>query len=136
MRGKTRFLLLFLILLLISPTISHAHRMVVEIIETGVIQVRYDDGTISQIASVTAYDKERNILFEEIVNENGVIKYDPTITIYQLVADDGIGHRASWKEGESENILASIPLKIRAFLGISLLFFTFALFSYRRKIKN
>ncbi len=120
-----------LIFLIIQPHVAFAHRMVVELTEPGTIQVRYDDGTISAIAVVKAFDEKGNLLFERTSNDMGRVLYDSTEAVHQIIADDGLGHRASWILEEKESLFISIPVWIRALLGISILVFITALFYYR-----
>ncbi len=127
--------LLLVVLLLIQPETTFAHRMLVEVIEEGVIQVRYDDGTRSGVATVLAYDEHVQVIFEEKVNDDGIVYYDSSINITQIVADDGMGHRATWTTDEVATP-PLIPLWLRALLGISILLFIASFFHYRNKQKK
>ncbi|RXJ00310.1 hypothetical protein DS745_12315 [Anaerobacillus alkaliphilus] len=126
-----RVFLCVLVLALLQPHLVFAHRMVVEMNEPGTIQVRYDDGTNSAIALVKAFDEKGNLLFEETANDLGIVHFDSSIAIHHIIADDGIGHRASWVLEEKVNLLNAVPIWLRALLGISMLLFISALFYYR-----
>ncbi|OIJ14135.1 hypothetical protein BKP35_08025 [Anaerobacillus arseniciselenatis] len=127
-------LLLIIVIFLMQPEEVFAHRMLVEVVDDGVIQVRYDDGTRSGIAKVTAYDDLGDLLFEENVNENGIVYFDSSINIAQIVADDGMGHRATWTNDREEPI-PLIPVWMRTLLGVSLLLFIASFFHYRNQKK-
>lgn len=124
------FAIVLLLFFIVQPEQILAHRMIVELIEPGTIEVRYDDGTKSGMASVTAFDKEGAILFQEYVDEAGYVYYDATITVHQIIADDGIGHRATWSD-EIEKEQSDVPIIVRALLGVSILLCIAAFFYFR-----
>jgi len=126
-----KFTIVLLLFFLVQPELVLAHRMVVELVEPGTIVVRYDDGTKSGIAIVTAFDEKGNLLFEKYVDDKGFLHYDANIIVYQIIADDGIGHRTTWSNEINDEQL-DIPILVRALLGISLLLFIAAFFYYRR----
>lgn len=126
-----KFTIVLLLFFLVQPDLVLAHRMVVELDEPGTIVVRYDDGTKSGIALVTAFDKEGTVLFEKYVDDNGFLHYDANINVHQIIADDGIGHRTTWSN-ELKNEQLDIPILVRTLLGVSLLLFIAAFFYYRR----
>lgn len=132
---KRHFLLLLVTLFLVQPDSVFAHRMLVEMVDVGVIQVRYDDGTRSGIAIVNAYDGHGESIFEETVNEDGIVYYDTSITVHQIVADDGMGHRATWTL-DRDDVQPHTPVWMRALLGVSLLLFVASYFHYRKNKKN
>lgn len=109
--------------------------MIVELVEPGTIEVRYDDGIKSGIAFVTALDKEGTVLFEEFVDDNGFVYYDATLNVHQIIADDGIGHRATWSN-EIKNEISDVPILVRAFSGVAILLFIAGFFYSRRKINR
>lgn len=131
-KGIVNVLCFLLIFLTFENVTVYAHKMLVENLEPGTFHVRYDDGTNASLATVIFYDNNGNELLRGQVDEEGIITYDKSSPIYSVVADDGLGHRATWVESEQDHILSSIPLLMRAFLGISLLLFIAALFAYRR----
>lgn len=104
--------------------------MLVEHVEDGIIYIHYDNGTPAKIATVTLYDEHGNILLEEVANDHGYVYYDGETTVYRIVADDGMGHRASSVKSE-ENNEESIPSFMKALLGVSILLFVAAFFYYR-----
>lgn len=109
--------------------------MLVEVVDDGIIQVRYDDGTRAGIATVVAYDESGKELFNEIVNSEGIVYYDSTTLVHQIVADDGLGHRATWSI-DSKDELILMPLWIRALFGVSILLFIASLFHYRKTMAS
>ncbi|MBM4761481.1 hypothetical protein [Bacillus sp. B15-48] len=128
--------LLFLcigLLFFMSPQSAFAHKMVVEQVDAGVIHVRYDDGTAARLAIVSAFNDDGHLLFEQQVNEDGDLHYDKEVNVYRFVADDGLGHRASSVVTEEPTMLESIPISIRALLGVSLLLFIAAIFLFRKR---
>ncbi|MFN7251460.1 MAG: hypothetical protein ACK4M9_11795 [Anaerobacillus sp.] len=131
MTRTKKLLMFFLLFFAIQPESVLAHRMIVELVEPGKIKVRYDDGTKSGIALVKAFDEEGHSLFEKYVDDNGYVYFDRTIRVHQLIADDGIGHRATWISDHASNQL-DIPIWIRALLGVSILLFTATFFHYRK----
>jgi hypothetical protein len=121
-------------LALLYPQTAFAHRMMIEHDE-GVIHVRYDDGTAAGLALVTAYDTKGNISFESEADEDGTLNYDSELEVHRIVADDGMGHRATWTKKEETSILDDIPLFVRALFGISILLFLAAIFFLRTNRK-
>ncbi len=120
---------------LLHPEYAEAHRMIIEEVEEGIVLVRYDDGTEARVASVSTFNQEGEVVAEGTVDENGRFHYDKDIDAYRFVADDGLGHRATWVNEEDEETtgLASVPLPVRAILGVSVCLFVAAIFLYRRK---
>ncbi|MBP1969466.1 hypothetical protein J2Z83_001570 [Virgibacillus natechei] len=113
-----------------------AHRMIVETVEDGLIHVRYDDGTDAPLAVVSIYDEDGKQLVEGEVDEDGYFYYDEEIDVHRIVADDGMGHRASSVSEEEESIVEKIPLFIRALLGVSVLLFIASTFYFRSNKKR
>jgi hypothetical protein len=121
---------------LLYPQTASAHRMIIEHSEEGVIHVRYDDGASAGLALVTAYDEEGDVLFEHEADHNGTLNYDGELGVHRIVADDGMGHRATWTDEEEASILEDIPLFVRALFGISILVFFAAIFFSRTNKKG
>ncbi|MEB1809134.1 MAG: hypothetical protein LPK26_17910 [Bacillaceae bacterium] len=112
-----------------------AHRMIVEREKEGHITVRYDDGTSAGSAVIFAYGKSGDFIFEGQVNDDGTYSYDAAIEVYQINADDGIGHRASWVKDEETNVFLAVPVGLRALLGVSILLFICSVFVYRKHLR-
>jgi len=126
----------FVTAIIVNPQAALAHRMDIEQIEDGRIQVHYDDGTGAAMTVVSAFDEDGELLFERTVDENGQLSYDEEMAIYRFVADDGMGHRATYVMDETANEtnwLDTIPMSIRALTGVSFLLFIAAIFVYRTR---
>lgn len=121
---------------LLFPSSASAHRMLIDHETGGDIHVRYDDGASAGFALVTAYDEEGAILFERETDDNGRLDYHSELDVHRIVADDGMGHRATWTAGEETSIMDSIPLFVRAIFGISILLFIAAIFILRKHRKQ
>lgn len=128
-------LAMVLVLLLAAGGTAFAHRMLIERVESGLIQVRYDDGTRAGLAGVTLYDGEGNIIAEGPADEEGFFHYDPVKRPNRIVADDGMGHRARWMEGEIDRREA-VPRWQRVLLGVSVFVFIAALANYFMRKKH
>ncbi len=115
--------------------IAEAHRMIIEHVDDRVIQVRYDDGTPAKLAVVTTYDADGRQLFKHEVNDEGYLDYEHQSDVHRLVANDGLGHRASSIQ-EDTNGMEGIPVFIRALLGVSFLSFIGAVFYVRTRKKK
>ncbi|UJL45250.1 hypothetical protein KFZ58_12615 [Virgibacillus sp. NKC19-16] len=117
---------------LFHPQAAFAHRMVIEQVEDGLVHVRYDDGASAGLAIVSAFDEDGELLDEGETDEDGYFHYEKGLDVHRFAADDGMGHRATFVSGE-ENTVDTIPLYIRALLGVSILLFTASSFYYRSK---
>ncbi len=123
--------LLVFLLVIMGNTPALAHRMLVEVIDEGAIKVRYDDGTMAGRARVTFYDEDGQILEEGITNEGGIYYYDLNVNPNRVVADDGMGHRARWVEGQTD-AWDYFPRWQRAFFGVAIFMFIAAISYYRK----
>lgn len=112
-----------------------AHRLMIEIENKGQIGVYFDDGTTASEATVSAFDESGQLIFEEQVDENGQLTYDPTLTIHRFIAEDSFGHRASTMEKDT-HIAKEIPTFIRVMIGISCFTFIATFFSFRQQYKE
>lgn len=122
----------FIISIFTAP--AYAHRMLVRPIEPGLVQVVYDDGTVSGRAQVTLYDENDEEIYQGNVNEEGYFEYDTSLGPVLIVADDGVGHRAQWTVGEEVEEEASMALKVT--LTVSALVFVAAVFQYKNNKKK
>ena len=108
-------------MVLLLPGISYAHGMLLILEEPGVLRVEYDGGGFSPRTEVTIYDKEGNELGKGSVDEEGKYYFDPSLNVHLAVADDGMGHRAEYKEGVQEKSLPKIPVIIGVFAVIAVI---------------
>lgn len=122
------------LIITVSGTVF-AHRMLIETPEEGVILVRYDDGTAAGRADVTLYDEDGQTLEEGKVNEEGLFHFGPDIQPHRIVADDGMGHRARWVEGEVDTWHV-FPRWQRGMLGVSIFLFIAAFAYYKKREKT
>ncbi|MFD2043529.1 hypothetical protein ACFSTA_03980 [Ornithinibacillus salinisoli] len=138
MENKINFLMISLISIVCitfsSPYTVFAHKMIVEQVEDGRIYVRYDNGTPAPLAYVTIYDKNGKIQLEEGVDENGYLNYEKGLDVHRIIADDGMGHRAASNLNENTTV-STIPIFIRALLGVSILLFIGASYFFRTNTK-
>lgn len=140
-RLKRIMCIVFIFLGLFSQIDHHhtvfAHRMLIDMVEDGLFKVRYDNGQISREAIVRAYDQNHQLLFEKQVDQNGYVSYTNDIHVARLVADDGLGHRASWSNKQyDEPMFYALPIWMRALLGLSALLFCASLFYFRHASKH
>ena len=107
----------------------YAHRMLIDLLEDerGVLQVKYDDGTVAPNAAVKMYDEDGDIVKEGTTNEDGYFNYSSPGNVEEVVADDGLGHRARTKYEGEEEFWDGVPRYMRGLLGVSVLSFIAAL---------
>ncbi|OEF97741.1 hypothetical protein BHF68_13710 [Desulfuribacillus alkaliarsenatis] len=114
---------------------ASAHRMYIVQQEPGQFFVFYDGREAATMAVVTLYDEDDNILLQESVNSEGIMKYNPRrVKAVKAVADDGMGHRATYNY-EVGNV-AEVPIMYKLGFGLALLVFVAAFFNYRNQQKN
>ena len=82
-----------------SPTATLAHKMIIEPIGEGAIQVIYEDGSFSTRTKVTVYNQEGDSIDSGYLDSYGYFYYDKA-QAHLLIADDGIGHRSEWQIGK------------------------------------
>jgi hypothetical protein len=120
------------LILLEAP--AYAHRMLIRPIEPGILRVVYDDGTIARRAEVVLYGADDRELVRGKVDQEGYFKYNQKLPIVLVVADDGLGHRATWKYGEK--VKEELPMLAKAVLVMAFLVFAAAFFHYRESKKK
>ncbi len=91
------FLVAIIMVMSISVT-SLAHKMMIEPVEDGKIQVNYDAGNAATRAEIKVYDKDGKVLSEGKVDEDGYYEYEAGASYIE--ADDGMGHKDKWTIGE------------------------------------
>lgn len=111
---NTRVIVLMMCFLMIFSATAYAHKMTIEPLEDGVIQVHYDDGSFSSRTEVTVYNSNDEELALGELDDEGKFTYDASEDAEYIVADDGMGHRAEWTIGEepSSSSHASKYIKI------------------------
>lgn len=123
---KVIFLILLLTTILAAPV--HAHRMIIQPIESGIIEVKYADGSFSRRTEVTVYDETDQILEQGKLDEDGRFYFDEANNPSYIIADDGMGHMDTWEVGSQVKIdsmtskMVKIGLVIAGFLGVALFF--------------
>ncbi|SDY96593.1 hypothetical protein [Tindallia californiensis] len=131
MKAKKQLIpILSLIFILLLTSTAFAHRMLIEIENEGLLKVKYDDNTSAGFADVQLFDEDNQLLLEGKTDENGYFQYDTAIKFYRLVADDGLGHRARWRDGQTES-LHGVPIWMSTLLGISFFLLIAAIIHYR-----
>ena len=119
MKTKTQLIPIFsLIFILLFTSPVFAHRMLIEVETEGLLQVKYDDNTPAGLARVELYDMDNHLIAEGETDENGYFEYSTSLTPHEIVANDGLGHRARWQEGQMDFWYGS-PTWMRALLGVS-----------------
>ncbi len=130
---KSMIVILAVILIYWSPV--YAHKMTIEPVEDGLVQVIYDDGSFSSRTEVTVYDSKDEIIDKGKLDQEGKYAYDSSKDVAYIVADDGLGHQDTWKIGEVApgDSDGSKALKIGA---VVLVLAGIGGFSYMKKGKN
>ena len=147
MMNKSRSLLLAAIfitaitaaLLLLMPSEISAHRMLIEEISEGSVEVGFDDGTVADNVEVRLYDAEENVIEEGTTDQEGIYEYDSDLDVERVVAEDDMGHRADLIPGESggeEGFIQSLPVWLRTTAGVGVLLLTAVMSKYFRKDKG
>ncbi|GAE24892.1 hypothetical protein JCM9140_855 [Halalkalibacter wakoensis JCM 9140] len=113
------------------PESASAHRMLIEQVDEQTLHIRYDDGSPAKLAFVSVFDENGTLLYENSVDNRGDFTIKNSLKPYRFVADDGLGHRATFITGNQEQGIETIPLWIRTLLGVTFLFFIAAFFYYR-----
>lgn len=113
------FLLLVSLLVLLPGIHVHAHRLILTI-ENNSFTVRYDDGTAANRAVIRILDEGERVLWEGSVSEGGTLEL-PVKNFAKVIADDGLGHRATYKPGQKTGI--QLPRPLAAALGLSVFIF-------------
>lgn len=128
---KTTILLSLISVLLLLPSMAYAHGMFLRLEEPGVLRVEYDGGGFSPRTVVTIYDEAGNELGSGPVDEEGKFHFDPDLNVHRAVADDGLGHKAEYREGVEQKSIPKLPVIIGVFVVIGIIFAVF-----NRKAKN
>lgn len=97
---NSRIIVLIMCFLMIFSATAYAHKMTIEPLEDGVVQVLYDDGSSSSRTVVTVYNSNDEELESGKLDDEGRFTYDADSDAEYIVADDGMGHRAEWTIGE------------------------------------
>lgn len=106
-----------------------AHRLLVLPVEPGRVQVMYEGNSVARQAEVVLYDLEQRELVRGQVDEEGYFIYDPKLPVANLVANDGMGHRATWNPDVEP--ARETPKGPVVMLVIAVMVFVAAFFNYR-----
>ncbi|MBS4021035.1 MAG: response regulator [Dethiobacter sp.] len=121
--------IIFVSIFLFLQIPAFAHRMLIRPIEPGLIQVVFDDDTVAKGAQVTLYDEGEEQLVQGNSDGEGFFKYDSKLPVALAVADDRIGHRATWQpDQEIKEELPKLPVAV---LTLSVFIFVAAFFHLR-----
>lgn len=111
--------------LFLTPDTVYAHGMDLKLVEPGVLKVEYDGGGFSPRTEVTIFDAKGNELGKGSVDEEGKYSFDPSLKVHRAIADDGMGHRAEYKEGVEHRDIPKVPVIIGIFAAIGVIFLVF-----------
>lgn len=123
-----RILPLIIMLTMILSVPVYAHRMIIQPIEAGVIEVKYADGSFSARTEVTVYDENDQIIEQGKLDEEGKFYYEEENNPSYIIADDGMGHMDTWEVGSEVKVetmaskLLKIGLVLIGFLGVAFIF--------------
>ena len=132
MAKTTAAVILLLFFFLLYSDSVYAHRMIIEIPETGVIRVFYDGEIPAVRASVQLWDSEDNMVLEGAVDNKGQFTYDEKLNVHKVVALDDFGHREVLIIGEEKREINRFQ---GALTGVSILLMI-ALIFHRLNKKN
>lgn len=121
LRLKESVILGLVCMLLLIPGIAYAHGMFLSLEEPGVLKAEYDGGGFSPRTEVTIYDEEGHELGKGLVDEEGKFHFDSSLKVHSAVADDGMGHRAEYKEGVEVRTIPKVPVIIGVFAVIGII---------------
>ncbi len=125
--------------LVLMPSEVSAHRMLIEEISEGSVEVGFDDGTLAENVDIRLYDAEENVIDEGITDQEGIYEYDSDLDVERVVAEDDMGHRAVLLQGESgeeEGFIQSQPVWLRTAAGVGVLLLTAVMSKYFKKDKG
>lgn len=120
-----RLCIYLIALVLLIPGVAYAHGMSLILEAPGVFRVEYDGGGFSPGTEVVLYDQEGRELARGLVDEEGKYHFDASLAVYRAVADDGMGHRAEYKEGVEEKTIPKVPVVIAVFAVVAVIFVVF-----------
>lgn len=120
-----RLCIYLIALVLLIPGVAYAHGMSLRLEAPGVFRVEYDGGGFSPRTEVVLYDEEGRELERGLVDEEGKYHFDENLAVYRAVADDGMGHRAEYKEGVEEKTIPKVPVVIAVFAVVAVIFVVF-----------
>ncbi len=115
LKFNKRFFLCLIALLVLIPGVASAHGMLLRLEEPGMFKVEYDGGGFSPRTEVVLYDEEGRELERGLVDDEGKYHFDENLAVYRAVADDGMGHRAEYREGMEEKTIPKAPVVIAVF---------------------
>jgi len=114
----TFFIFMFLLSLLQGD--AYAHAMVITQKEEGVLRVTYDRDIPARRAQVKLLGSQGEVLYEGLVDSDGLFFYDSQLQPQLAEAEDGLGHLVHY-DFYGESFLTRFPLGLRYFLGLVIL---------------
>ncbi|WP_090443625.1 hypothetical protein [Natronincola peptidivorans] len=122
MKDKRRWIIIMMVLIFVlsSSTTVFAHRMLIEVIGEEAVQVKYDNGTFAGMVEVRIYNEENQLVFEGKTDKDGYLRVPENLNISIVIAEDGLGHQARWRQGQMD-FWYGAPLWMRAALGVAIL---------------
>ena len=94
------FVFAFYFVFIFSGNAVYAHKMLIEHVEEGEIQVIFEGGEPASEAEVELLNEQGQELDSGTTGEDGYFSYDPELNPASIVATDHMGHRAELKPGE------------------------------------
>lgn len=121
-----KYLFSFLFIISAMTSIVAAHGMIIEPINDESVKVYYDGGGFSDRTEVVLLDKDDKELAKGNLDKDGVYKYDKSLPVVKIVAEDGLGHHAEYvvADGFKEGLpkLPIIAAAIVIFGGVAFYF--------------
>lgn len=126
-------LLVAAVVLVIDAPVS-AHKMYVEPVEEGVVQVYYEGGRTPRRCEVVVYNQRGEEIARGGLDEDGLFHYPADQGDVRVVANDGMGHRSEWRTGDAHGQglprFVTVVLVVLGLLGVA------AFFNQRAKKKQ
>lgn len=126
MKKINRLSLMMAIIMVLVPTIAFAHGLFLTLEEPGVLKAEYDGGGFSPRMEVVLFDSEGNEIERGPVNDEGKYEFDTSLDVARAEVDDGMGHKAEYKEGVESKSIPKLPVIIGVFVVVAVIYFVFS----------
>ncbi len=113
-------IILMAVVFLLFPAEASAHRMIIEEISEGKVEVGFDDGSVADNVEVVLYDDQENAIEEGTTDNEGIYEYDTGLDVERIIASDDMGHKAELTPGEGQedqSFIQAQPAWLRASTG-------------------
>ncbi len=122
-------ILTFLMILMVFQSPTYAHKLLLEPLEEGLIEVKYEDGKVPSQMQMTVYDASGEEVAKGFLEADGSFRYDSKVAA-KIVADDGMGHLLTWEVG-SKGVSSGGWGKYLKMAGVILVFIGVAFWSMK-----